>query len=312
MSRDADTGPTVTVFTPTYERADTLHRPYESLLEQSYDDFEWLVVDDDSEDGTAELVEKWRAEADFPIRLHVQGEDERGKHRAHNRALELARGEFFVTLDSDDELLPEALEGLLDVWASIPEAERDEFVGVAATRAVAEESGRGRLPTSPYDGGWAELHYVHGRRGETVELSRTAVLREYPYPDIDGVRYVPESTVESRINRRYRRRYVDEVFARYDADSGADQLTRAATLRDSPAFAYWHAVRLNEHTEWFRDAPRPFLVSAVGFVRHSLHAGDGPRAQFGRLSTPLARLLWVFAILPGVLVYLRDRWRGAE
>ena len=53
--------PLFTVYTPTYNRAHTLHRCYESLKVQTFRDFEWLIVDDGSTDGTAELVAGWQA-----------------------------------------------------------------------------------------------------------------------------------------------------------------------------------------------------------------------------------------------------------
>lgn len=58
---------TFTVFTPTFNRAASIHRVYESLKSQTFRDFEWLIVDDGSEDDTADLVRKWIKEADFPI-----------------------------------------------------------------------------------------------------------------------------------------------------------------------------------------------------------------------------------------------------
>lgn len=57
-----------TVFTPTYNRAKTLHRVYESLQQQTFRDFEWLIVDDGSVDDTKSLIEIWQKEAAFPIR----------------------------------------------------------------------------------------------------------------------------------------------------------------------------------------------------------------------------------------------------
>ncbi len=95
-----------TVFTATFNRAHVLHRVYHSLRAQTFRDFEWLVVDDGSTDGTGALVEAWRAEADFPIRYRYQ--ENRGKHVACNRAVAEARGRFFLTLDSDDACVPQA------------------------------------------------------------------------------------------------------------------------------------------------------------------------------------------------------------
>jgi len=61
-----------TVFTPTYNRAHTLPRVYESLKHQTFRDFEWLIVDDGSTDNTKELVEVWQKENLFPIRYFWQ------------------------------------------------------------------------------------------------------------------------------------------------------------------------------------------------------------------------------------------------
>ena len=59
---------TITIFTPTYNRANTLVRTYKSLCYQTCKDFEWLIVDDGSNDNTSKLVEQWIVEADFVIR----------------------------------------------------------------------------------------------------------------------------------------------------------------------------------------------------------------------------------------------------
>ena len=79
-----------TVFTPTFNRADTLSRVYDSLSAQTFDDFEWLIIDDGSTDGTRKLVTSWQHDSTFPIRyLH---QPNAGKHLAHNWAVEEALG----------------------------------------------------------------------------------------------------------------------------------------------------------------------------------------------------------------------------
>ena len=99
----------------TLNRAHVLHRVYDSLRAQTFRDFEWLVVDDGSTDGTGALVAAWRAEADFPIRYRYQ--ENRGKHVACNRAVAEARGRFFLTLDSEvSAAFPAGASGLGRIW----------------------------------------------------------------------------------------------------------------------------------------------------------------------------------------------------
>src|SRR5438874_2378327 len=95
---------TFTVLTPTYNRANTLPRVYDSLRAQSFRDFEWLVLDDGSSDGTKSLIEDWQATSDFPIRYIYQ--ENQGKPAAFNRGVQEASGELLLTLDSDDACVP--------------------------------------------------------------------------------------------------------------------------------------------------------------------------------------------------------------
>src|SRR5436305_1126064 len=118
---------TFTVFTPTYNRAKTLSRVYESLINQTFKDFEWLIIDDGSvdENETFTLIKSWQTKAFFPIRYVHQ--ENAGKHIAFNKAVQLAGGEFFVPLDSDDACFSNALEKFLKLWHEIPIDKRSAF-----------------------------------------------------------------------------------------------------------------------------------------------------------------------------------------
>ena len=116
----------VTVFTPAYNRAHTIHRVYDSLKVQTCKDFEWIVVDDGSSDNTKEVVEGYIAENnDFDITYYYQ--ENQGKHMATNKAVQMARGDLFITLDSDDGCKPNAIERLLSFWDTIPQEERVKY-----------------------------------------------------------------------------------------------------------------------------------------------------------------------------------------
>ena len=161
------------MFTATYNRAHVLHRVYHSLRAQTLRDFEWLVVDDGSTDGTRALVAGWRAAAGFPIRYRYQ--ENRGKHVAYNHAVPLARGRFFLTLDSDDACVPQALARLNQYWEEIPERAKPRFSAVtvlcmdAAGRIVGD-----RFPRRITDSDSLDAHYRLKIRGEKWGFQRTA------------------------------------------------------------------------------------------------------------------------------------------
>ena len=109
----------LTIFTPTYNRAYILDNLYRSLQQQTCHDFEWLIIDDGSADDTHTLVDSWvQKENPFPIRCYYF--ENSGKPAEINRALDLASGELFFTVDSDDLLTPNAVELILQWEKSIP------------------------------------------------------------------------------------------------------------------------------------------------------------------------------------------------
>ena len=105
----------ITVFTPTYNRAHTLGRLYDSLRRQTCKDFEWLVIDDGSTDGTETLVKTWQSEeSGFAIRYCYK--ENGGLHTAYNLAIEKTETELCVCIDSDDWMPDNAIERILTVW----------------------------------------------------------------------------------------------------------------------------------------------------------------------------------------------------
>lgn len=109
--------PTVSVVVPLYNKRSTVERTIDSVLAQTYADFELIVVDDESTDGGAELVEaKYR---DPRIRVHRQANA--GPGAARNQGARLARGKFVTFLDSDDDWRPELLERAVAALEAHPE-----------------------------------------------------------------------------------------------------------------------------------------------------------------------------------------------
>jgi glycosyltransferase involved in cell wall biosynthesis len=303
--RDAPGAPAFTVFTPTFNRAHTLARVHDSLRAQTFRDFEWVIVDDGSEDGTRALVAEWAAVAEFPIRYFWQ--PNAGKAAATNRGTQEARGELFLISDSDDAFVPRALERFWHHWRSIPTEERHRFSGVTAL--CCDERGEligDPFPRDPLDAGWWDIHYKYALRGEKWGFHLTSVFREFPFPVERGATHVPEEVVWRAISRRYKTRHVNEILRVYCR--GDDQLTRLSP-RSWARFRFWYAQRLREDGEWLSVAPLVLVKLAIHYARFSFLSGDSVRAQLASLATTRLKLLWAATAPLGLLLSLRDRAR---
>lgn len=301
-----------TVFTPSYNRAGLLPRLYRSLRAQTFRDFEWLIVDDGSNDDTRAVVAGWQAEAPFPIRYVWQPNG--GKHVAFNRAAQEARGELLLEIDSDDEVLPHGLERLARHWADIqalPPAEAARFSGV--TGLCQDQRGNlvgQRFPRDVVDSDSNEMKYRYRVTGEKWGFHRTDVFKEFPFPVLPNGGFVPESVVWNAMGRKYKTRYVNEVLRIYWLHDGPRLTTGGITAASAPGQALWHREILNTNLRYFRYDPAEFARSAVHFTRFSLHAGDGFGRQWRNLRGIAPRALWLAAAPLGYLVYRRDLSRA--
>ena len=303
---------TFTILTPTYNRAGTLHRVHESLKRQTCRDFEWLIVDDGSTDRTHEAVQAWQAQAEFPIRYIWQKNQH--KKTAFNRGVREARGEFIITLDSDDEVSPDALQILKDAWDNIPPAQRDRYVGVTGLCARPDGVVVGdRFPQDVFDASAVDLYFRYRIKGEKFGSLRTDVLRRFPFPD-DVAGFVPESLIWWAMARAgYQNRCINRVVRIYHPS--ADGISRGAvSVRNNAQGLYllaWDV--LEHHMEWFRFRPKVFLMAAARFTRFRLdleHSGVPTAVQAYPLTNAAARVLVALMWPMGYALYRRDQRRG--
>jgi glycosyltransferase involved in cell wall biosynthesis len=292
--------PRISVVTPAYERADTLPRLYESLLAQTFAEFEWVVVDDGSSDGTGELVRGWEADSPFPIRYTWQ--QNQGKHAAVNRSVEEARGEFCAVMDSDDWYAPAALERMLHFWELIPAAEREGFANVEGLCGDPEGAVIGdRFPADVFDSNSFEISGVHGVHGDKIGMYRREILLANPFPEDLGW-HVSPALIWNRIAARYSSRFVNEIWAYKEyLDSGLSGRETELRLRYAEAqLAYWHEYVAMPR----RMHPKARLKANANYVRYSLLMGRG----LGQVMAESPKRAWtLLALAPGLVLYRRDR-----
>ncbi|WP_200670346.1 glycosyltransferase family 2 protein, partial [Staphylococcus arlettae] len=175
----------LTIFTPTYNRAHTLPRLFDSLVNQTNYEFEWLIVDDGSTDDTEEIVKTFITEK-FPIRYIKQKNG--GKHIATNIGLKCAYGELFTCLDSDDWFYPEAVAFFIDQFAennemnaliSLDTFENGEIVGE-------------KLPKID-NVNWVDLRYKYQIKGDKCYVFKTKIVKNMTFPQNGESIHMPPS-----------------------------------------------------------------------------------------------------------------------
>lgn len=196
---------TITIFTPTYNRAYTLDKLYDSLCDQTDRDFTWLIVDDGSTDETKELVYGWINEKKITIEYYYQ--ENSGKPQAHNKGVQEAKSLLFTCVDSDDWLIPQAVEQIKKTYK-----ENDIDVGILCKRGTsvndAITSWRGDIIRATM----FEAEKKHKLRGDTMLIFRTSYLKDRFFPRIEGEKFIPESYLYDQLSGIGKLYFLDEIL----------------------------------------------------------------------------------------------------
>lgn len=193
--------PIITIFTPTYNRGHLLMDLYESLKKQTIKDFEWIIVDDGSKDNTSEVVNSFIEER--KITIHYFKKENEGKHIAINKGVELAQGELFFIVDSDDILPAQSLEVIIEKYnkvnndtsvAGVAGRRGNRQGGIIGTEKYYEDT----LSTS------LDLRLKEKIDGDMAEVYRTEILKKYPFPKFEGEKFCPEALIWQQIDQKYK------------------------------------------------------------------------------------------------------------
>jgi len=291
---------TFSVITPTYNRSHFLYRVYKSLCNQTFQDFEWVVINDGSIDDTDRIINQLTQEAPFPIQYVYQ--ENSGLHVSRNKGIAMARGYLSVFLDDDDVLLPHALERFWYWWNQIPPTQQDKFAGVTALCAdlVTGEIIGDRFPQDVMVANNVQMFGVLRVKGDKARCFRTEVLRAYPWPTDIGS-YVPAALVYNRISKSYLLLFVNDILMLKQVGTTHSRIThkKKQFLAKSP-----HATRL--YFKEYLEHPLPLLErlrALTHYVRYSFH---GNISLCKQIAESPYKLLCLFALPVGYLLYRKD------
>lgn len=220
--------PLLTILTATYNRALLLQRVYKSLIAQTSQNFEWLVIDDGSIDNTDTLVQSWVKEGKISIRYLKK--ENGGKHTAINLGVQSIGAPLTLLLDSDDWIVADAVEQILFYHRKY-----NGYSSPLCCFTFHQQTG-GKINGGPFPKEEQVEHYpefqVNKWHGDTVQVFYTDVLREFPFPEFPGkLKMVSEDIVWIPMGLKYATVFVRKIIT--ISEYQAEGLTRNLRLHQN-------------------------------------------------------------------------------
>ena len=287
---------TLTIFTPAYNRAHTLHLGYEALLRQTCKDFEWLIIDDGSTDNTRALVAGWIKEYKIPIRYHYQ--ENQGMHGAHNTAYRLIETELNTCIDSDDYMPDDAVEKIVTFWKKYG---NDKVAGMIGL----DQRIQGKIIGTTFPKELKETtlfgFYENGGKGDKKLVYRTDIIKRYPeYPIFRGEKYVGLAYKYYCVDENYPLLTMNDVLCIVEYQEDGSSMNMYKQYWKNPkGFAFYRKKEMQITRNW----KRKFMV-CIHYVSSSIIAKNGHFIQ----DSP-NKLLTILSIPFGLFLYLFIRYK---
>ena len=292
---------TLTVFTPTYNRAHTLERLYRSLCAQTCQDFDWLVIDDGSTDGTATLIQGFIDEGLIPVRYIYK--ENGGLYTGYNTAYAIIETELNVCIDSDDAMPENAIELILRTWK---EKGANHFAGIIGLDSYMD-SGKpigGAFPEDLEECFLLDLYTKRIHRGDSKQVMRTELMKRVaPMVGFPGEKNFNPIYMHLQVCDDYPLLVVNEPLCLVEYQQN-DSMSRNIWRQyiDSPrCFAKLRLLEmvLRRNTPWNR------FRSAVHYVAECVIAHD---AEW--LKNSPRKFLTLLSVIPGFLFFLIISWKN--
>jgi glycosyltransferase involved in cell wall biosynthesis len=299
----------LTIFTATYNRAYTLERVYNSLINQKNYKFEWLIVDDGSIDETKTIIENFKNN-DPPFEINYIYKLNGGKHSTYEYCSKYAKGEYYISLDSDDELTPNTVEIAYKYINEIKIRKLDYVAGIVGNVIDHEENMIGRClqeNLTPLDYG---LFLLEKNFGDKFEILRTKLLKEFKFPEANNEKYVPESCYLHQIAKKYKIITISHVGTRKWIDKRNDHLNDRYEKnfnREGRRLAY-KFILINSYR---LVTPYPILMIKIitEYIITSIELKILLIEQFKEIENKYSRILWMLAVPISLVRFIIEKYK---
>ncbi len=290
---------TLAIITPTYNRENLLKKAYLSLEKQFNKDFIWYIIDDGSTDNTTQVVQNFINNASFKIVYHKKTNG--GKHTALNYAYPLIEEELILILDSDDTLVENATETILNDYMSIKNDDTICGLGYLKLNKQFKVIGAHYTKDEIIDF-FTNQRINKNTYGDKCEIFKSRILKQYPFPTFDGEKFISESVVWCKISMKYKMKFINKgLYVCEYVDDGLSANIHKL-LFNNPHGA--SACYLNMSSKQTKLKPR--IKYTMAYTIYSLTANIKIKEQFKQISS---KFIYILTFIPSWFIYLHKKRR---
>ena len=292
---------TLTVFTPTYNRAHTIERVYESLKAQTCDDFEWLVIDDGSTDNTKTLVESFIEASGSGMKIHYVYKENGGLYTGYNVAYATIKTELCVCIDSDDFMPVDAVEKIVSFWK---EQGTDDYAGILGLdfNIATKEIIGGTFPSGLREVYFYDLTLKKLHAGDTKPVMRTSLMRQVaPQIGFPGEKNFNPVYMMLQVCDNYPVLLMNEVLCNVEYQLGADSMSQGIWRQyanSARSFAKLRLLEMGLKRNNFRNKMRVCVhyISSCLLSRDKKWLSNSPLKIMTLLLFPMGFMLYLMVL----------------
>lgn len=235
----------LSIMTPTYNRAHTLPKLYDSLCSQSNLDFNWIIVDDGSSDNTKELVNKWMKEEKINIEYYYQ--KNQGMNVAINKGIEVSETDLFVWIGSDDYLPDDMVRDISDLWNSKKNITQNIGGIIGLDSKFNGEIIGSSLPNEKTYVNYHDLIKEYNMTGDKTYIYRLDILKENPFPIFRDEKEMVTAYMHSKIGEKYNLLVINKSLCNvYYSEDGISNNYWMTIKNNSKGHSYYHNYRMGK------------------------------------------------------------------
>ncbi len=264
----------ITIVTPSYNRAHTLTRVYDSLKKQTFRDFKWIIMDDGSTDNTKEIVDNFKSEGLLEIEYFWN--ENQHKFITVFEGIKKVTSQYFMIVDSDDSYPTDSLQILFDEVEKI--SNQDEYISVIGLSQYTDGKIVGnQYPNNGFDGSIFDMRYKYKVRGDKFGIFITKtyqqLLKNFDYSPYKNKGYIPQSVFFNTYDADgVQTKFVNKVVRNYHLDD--DDVNSVSNTRwtGKNTFGLMEGYRsfLNSYGAKLFSYPKALIRNLVGYQVYSM------------------------------------------